>query len=85
MESAIILVPGYGSQGARGPDTIPNFNADGYGAVVNNSSKLANAYKDMRDKYGPVRFAEATREAAQLMRDDIVSSMRLSGKIPSSW
>ena len=86
MENTIILVPGYGSQGAKGPDTIPNFNDDGYGAIVNNSSKLANAYREKGfEKYGPNKFAEATREAAQLMRDDIVFSMRSSGKIPSGW
>ncbi|MBI4174868.1 MAG: orotidine-5'-phosphate decarboxylase [Candidatus Aenigmarchaeota archaeon] len=87
MENAIILVPGYGTQGATGRDTVPNFNEDGYGAIVNNASKLIFAYRDepYRTKFGDIRFAEAAREAAQIMRDDIVSAMRAAGKIPSKW
>lgn len=40
----IILVPGYGHQGGFGIDTVPNFNGDGYGAIVNNARRLNFAY-----------------------------------------
>ena len=87
MENAIILVPGYGTQGGTGKDTLPNFNEDGYGAIVNNSSKLIFAYRlePYRTKFGEKGFAEAAREAAIAMREDIVSAMRATGRIPAGW
>ncbi len=87
MENAFILVPAYGAQGGKGKDTIPNFNEDGYGAIVNNASKLIFAYKDdlYRPKFSPAEFAKAARESALVMREDIVGAMRSSGRIPSGW
>ncbi|MBV9121150.1 MAG: orotidine-5'-phosphate decarboxylase [Chloroflexi bacterium] len=40
MPRALILVPGYGAQGATADDVRPSFRADGSGAVVNNSRGL---------------------------------------------
>lgn len=37
MPSAWILVPGYGAQGGSAADTLPCFNPDGRGALVNSS------------------------------------------------
>lgn len=88
MGDAIILVPGYGGQGGTADDTMPNFNKDGYGATVNNSSALTYAWKKdpiLREKYGPHGFAQAAREAALLMRDDILSAMERHDKLPSGW
>ena len=87
MENAIILVPGYGTQGGTGRDTLPNFNSDGYGAIVNNASKLTFAYRQepYRSKFGEKKFSEAAREAALVMRDDITGAMRVAGKLSSKW
>jgi len=87
MPNAVILVPAYGAQGGTGKDTIPNFNEDGYGAIVNNSSMLIFAYKfePYRSRFGEEKFAEAARESALAMREDVISAMRSSGKIPSKW
>lgn len=40
MPRSIILVPGYGSQGAAAEDAAANFNDDGLGAVVNASRSI---------------------------------------------
>ncbi len=86
MENAIILVPGYGTQGGTGSDTVSNFNKDGYGAIANNASRLIFAYRhEPYRKYGEKRFAEAARESALAMREDIVTAMRATGKIPAKW
>lgn len=87
MENSIVLVPGYGTQGGAGLSTMPNFNEDGYGAIVNNASALIFAYKrpGYREKFGEAKFAEAAREAALAMREDIVGAMKSSGKLPAGW
>ncbi|MFA4819869.1 MAG: orotidine-5'-phosphate decarboxylase [Candidatus Aenigmatarchaeota archaeon] len=87
MENAIILVPGYGTQGGTGRDVVPNFNEDGYGAIVNNGSKLIFAYKHepYKSRFGERQFAEAARESSLVMRDDITGAMRAAGKLPSKW
>lgn len=87
MENAIILVPAYGAQGGTAQGAMTNFNGDGYGAIVNNSSALIFAYKKpgYKEKFGEDKFAEAAREAAQVMREDLVSAMKSSGKSPAGW
>ena len=87
MENAIILVPGYGTQGGTGRDVVPNFNPDGYGAVVNNSSRLIFAYRfePHISKFGECEFSQAARESAIDMREDIVGAMKAAGKVPSTW
>ena len=46
MPQSIILVPGYGAQGGSGSDTLPCFNLDGLGAVVNASRSVTYAFSD---------------------------------------
>ncbi len=77
----IILVPAYGRQGAFGRDTVPNFNGDGYGGIVNNGRDLIFAYQNepYKSKYKPEDFTKATREATIAMRDDIVGALREAG------
>jgi len=78
---AIILVPGYGSQGGMGKDTVPNFNREGHGAIVNNSSALTFAYKiePFKSQYRPEEFDKAARAAALAMRDDIRGALKGAG------
>ena len=40
MPATPFLVPGYGAQGATARDVVPNFRADGSGAVVNASRSV---------------------------------------------
>ena len=76
MNEAIILVPGYGAQGASGKEIIPNFNEDGYGAIVNSSRGIIFAYQSEQFKRDETEFDKAARDAAIAMRDDIVSALR---------
>ncbi len=47
LPESIFLVPGYGAQGATGPDVMPCFNSDGLGAVVNASRSLTYGFKTL--------------------------------------
>jgi len=87
LESGIIVQPAYGAQGGRGRDTVPSFNRDGYGAVVNNSSGMNLAYKrePYRSRFGERNFGGAAREVALEMRLDIVGALQESGKLPQGW
>jgi orotidine-5'-phosphate decarboxylase len=83
-ERAIILVPGYGSQGGMGKDTIPNFNRDGYGAIVNNSRNLTFAYKLKNFRAPPNKYGEAAKKSAEAMKLDILGAMKDAGIIPEA-
>ncbi|MHB8618010.1 MAG: orotidine-5'-phosphate decarboxylase [Chloroflexota bacterium] len=61
MPRATILVPGYGAQGAGARDVLPNFRADGSGAIVNSSRGIIHA--------GP--WPDGPRAAAAAMRQAI--------------
>ena len=72
MPKAYILVPGYGAQGGKGSDLVNFFNKDGLGALVNSSRGIIAAYaKDEYAKFGEKNFAEASRQAAIDMINDI--------------
>ncbi len=67
MPHSLILVPGYGAQGATAEDCAASFLPGGRGAIVNASRSLICAYK----KYPEIseeRFWEATRQEALKMR-----------------
>lgn len=72
MPKTYILVPGYGAQGGTAEDLAPYFNEDGLGAIVNSSRGIIAAYKQPAyEKYGEEGFAEAARQAALNMKEDI--------------
>ena len=72
IPKAYILVPGYGAQGGKGSDLVNFFNKDGLGAIVNSSRGIIAAYaKDEYAKFGEKNFAEASRQAAIDMINDI--------------
>lgn len=74
MPKSYILVPGYGAQGGSAKDLVPYFNEDGLGAIVNSSRGIIAAYKQPTyEKYGEEGFADAARQAAIDMREDINS------------
>lgn len=72
MPHTIFLVPGYGAQGGTAKDVAGCFNKDGLGAIVNSSREIIFAY-EKSDKFGPEKYAEAARNAAERMRIDIAA------------
>lgn len=74
MKNNLILVPGYGAQGA-GPDAaVASFTADGKGSIVNASRSLMCAWKSREGKTRE-DFAECTREEAIDMRDKLNAAL----------
>ncbi|MDI9499025.1 MAG: orotidine-5'-phosphate decarboxylase [Bacillota bacterium] len=66
LPGSLILVPGYGAQGATADDCAASFDARGEGALVNASRSLMYAWqKEGRE----TDFAAATRDEALGMRD----------------
>lgn len=67
------LIPGYGAQGGKAEDITLGFDSNGIGGIVNSSRGLMCAYKSdfWKDKYTEERFAEATRQEAIRMRDEL--------------
>jgi orotidine-5'-phosphate decarboxylase len=64
MPGVPFLVPGYGAQGGKARDVAAAFDADGLGAVINNSRGITYAYDrpDLRERFrgswqGAVEFA----------------------------
>ena len=69
LESTFFLVPGYGAQGGTALDVQYAFDKYGHGAVVNSSRGIMCAWqKTGGDGHD---FAQAARNAALAMRDDI--------------
>ena len=72
MPKSVILVPGYGAQGGKAEDLVHFFNEDGLGAIVNSSRGIIAAYaKEEYAKFGEANFADASRQAAIDMINDI--------------
>ena len=72
MPNSFILVPGYGAQGGKAEDLVHFFNEDGLGAIVNSSRGIIAAYaKEEYAKFGEANFADASRQAAIDMINDI--------------
>jgi len=70
MPHTFFLIPGYGAQGASGDDIRGYFDHDGRGCIVNSSRGIIAAYKK-DSRYGEQNFAEASREAAIVMKKDL--------------
>ncbi len=78
MPKSIFLVPGFGAQGGGADDTIPCFNKDGFGAIVNNSRGIIFAY----EKHGSENhFDLAARNAALKMKEDLNKALKKAGII----
>lgn len=76
MPKNYILVPGYGAQGGTGKSLKVFFNEDGLGAIVNSSRGIIAAYqKEEYAKFGAVHYAEAARQAALDMIEDINNAL----------
>ncbi len=83
MPHAWLLVPGYGAQGAGAADVAGAFDAQGLGAVVNNSRGIlfAHARKPYAEQFGPARWQEAVEAATR----DMIEQLRAAtpaGNLP---
>lgn len=76
MPNAIVLVPGYGAQGANAQDAVTAARADGLGAVVNASRSLMYAYL----KATGLTPGAAAARAAEAMRSELNDALAASGK-----
>lgn len=81
MPRSFILVPGYGAQGGTGKDLIHFFDENRLGAIVNSSRGIIAAYQSEKySKFGPVNFADASRQAVIDMITDIDQAFASVGK-----
>lgn len=67
---SVLLVPGYGAQGAGAEDVAGAFDADGLGAVVSSSRALTYLTEE-------ADFAERSRAAAEAMRAEVNGALSL--------
>ena len=76
MPKSYILVPGYGAQGGKGADLVHFFNEDGLGAIVNSSRGIIAAYQQEKyARFGAENFADASRAAVLVMKEDIEQAL----------
>ncbi len=73
MPHVPLLVPGYGSQGGTGADVASAFDAEGLGAVVNNSRGIIFAVEQRayRQQFAPDEWEQAIEAATRVMIDDL--------------
>lgn len=71
LPHTFFLVPGYGAQGGGAKDVAPAFDKNGLGAVINSSRGIMCAYK--KGDYSEDQYAEAARDEAIRMRDELLS------------
>ena len=68
MPNSWLLIPGYGSQGGAAEDVAAAFDADGLGAVINNSRGILFAHRRKEyEEYGSARWEKAVEAAAGAM------------------
>jgi len=75
MPESLILVPGYGAQGAGADAAVASFTKDGRGSIVNASRSLMCAWKKRSD-LEPDDFMTATRDEAIDMRDKLNNALK---------
>lgn len=73
MPHTWFLVPGFGSQGGAAKDVAPAFDANGMGAVINNSRGIifAHARKEYADKFGDQHWQKAVEAATKEMIEQL--------------
>src|SRR5215468_8789539 len=83
MPHTILLVPGYGAQGATAADVVGCFDAHGYGAIINASRSILFAFRT--PTYAAMPYAAAARAATEQMIQELRQAMekkpQISGKI----
>jgi orotidine-5'-phosphate decarboxylase len=74
MPKALFLVPGYGAQGGTAKDTLPCFNPDKLGAVVNASRSITFSIEDL--SVSKKEYASIVRENTQKMIADVNQALK---------
>ena len=74
MPHTWFLVPGFGSQGGTAADVAAAFDANGRGAIINNSRGIifAHSLKPYKERFGAARWQEAVAAAT----DDMIAQLR---------
>ena len=74
MPHTWFLVPGYGSQGGTAADVAAAFDAEGRGAIINNSRGIifAHSIKPYKDRFAAAQWQEAVAAAT----DDMIAQLR---------
>lgn len=74
MPHAWFLVPGFGSQGGKAADVAGGFDANGLGAIVNNSRGIifAHSSKQYKDRFGETRWQGAVEAATREMIEQLI-------------
>ncbi|MCL2859270.1 MAG: orotidine-5'-phosphate decarboxylase [Oscillospiraceae bacterium] len=82
MPNNIILVPGYGAQGATAKDVTNSFDKDGLGAIVNSSRGIIYAHKKRYPNGDCTReqYKEEVRKATEDMKKDITQALEKEDK-----
>ena len=73
LPHTFFLVPGYGAQGGGAQDVAGAFDQNGLGAIVNSSRAVLTAWK--KQGVPGEKFAQAAREEALRMREDLLSAI----------
>ncbi len=78
MPSSLVLIPGYGAQGAGAGEVAGGFDMNGRGAIVNSSRGIMNAWKSGKSgrKYEHGEFCEAAFEETLRMKAAINEAIR---------
>ncbi|MGB7344433.1 MAG: orotidine-5'-phosphate decarboxylase [Pirellulaceae bacterium] len=79
MPQSWILIPGFGAQGGGAADVLGGFDADGLGAVVNNSRNIifAHARDEYSEKYGDSQWQRAVEAATTQMNQQLGSIVKV--------
>lgn len=76
MPNSLFLVPGYGAQGASADDCIAAFHEDGWGAIVNSSRGIINAWtRPGYEQFGEDAWEEAVEAATLAMKVDLAQAL----------
>jgi len=76
VKNSLILIPGYGAQGATASDIKYGFIQNGLGGIVNSSRGIIYAYSKS-EKYPPNKFGEAARDKIFEMNKEINKEINL--------
>jgi orotidine-5'-phosphate decarboxylase len=73
MPHTWFLIPGFGAQGGTAKDCAAAFDANGLGAIVNNSRGIifAHSRPEYRDRFGAARWQEAVEAATREMIEQL--------------
>ncbi|MBC7289094.1 MAG: orotidine-5'-phosphate decarboxylase [Armatimonadetes bacterium] len=78
LPQQVLLVPGFGAQGAGAEDVVAAFDREGLGAIVNSARAIIYAYKsaEYAGRFNEAEFDKAAAEAARAARDEINRAAR---------